>query len=138
MNDFAKRQRKPTRWLVNLCVVVALHALLLWAIQSGLATRFVKTVKDPVQAMLLEEVQPVLPPPAPTVARSNTAPECAAAHLRSARGGAGEHAAARQRHCRCDEQATARDPALASACTGRHRAASATGAHSRRDCGGQL
>ncbi len=65
MNDFAKRQRKPTRWLVNLCVVVALHALLLWAIQSGLATRFVKSVKDPVQAMLLEEVQPVLPPPPP-------------------------------------------------------------------------
>ena len=65
MNDYAQRQRTSARRWVTLCAVVVLHALLLWAIQSGLAQRFVKVVKGPVQAMLLEEVQPVLPPPPP-------------------------------------------------------------------------
>jgi len=65
MNDYAQRNRKPTRLWVSLGVVVALHVLLLWAISSGLATKFVKIAKAPVQAMLLEEIQPVLPPPPP-------------------------------------------------------------------------
>ena len=65
MNDYAKRPGKTSTWWLSLCAVVALHALLLWAIQSGLSIPFVKTAKAPVQAMLLEEVQPVLPPPPP-------------------------------------------------------------------------
>lgn len=65
MNDYAQRQRNPRRLWVNLCAVVALHLLLLWALSSGLATKFVKIAKAPVEAMLLEEIPPVLPPPPP-------------------------------------------------------------------------
>jgi protein TonB len=65
MNDYAQRQRNPRRLWMSLCAVVALHLLLLWAISSGLATKFVKIAKAPVEAMLLEEIPPVLPPPPP-------------------------------------------------------------------------
>jgi protein TonB len=66
MHDYASRRQKPTRWWVNLSLVLALHALLLWAINAGLAHKFVKIAKAPVQALLLEESQPdILPPPPP-------------------------------------------------------------------------
>jgi protein TonB len=50
---------------VGLAVVVVLHALLFWAINSGLAHKFVKIVKAPVEAVLLEELKPPPPPPPP-------------------------------------------------------------------------
>ena len=65
MNEYARRQRKPTRFLMNLGIVIVLHALLLWAISSGLAHKFVKIVKGPVEAVLLEETKPDIPPPPP-------------------------------------------------------------------------
>ena len=65
MNAYAQRQRKSAHVGLSLCAVLVLHGLLLWAIQSGLATKFVKIAKAPVEAMLLEEIKPVLPPPPP-------------------------------------------------------------------------
>ncbi len=65
MHDYAPRRRQPTRWWVNVSLVLALHALLLWAINSGLAHKFVKIAKAPVEALLLEETQPDIPPPPP-------------------------------------------------------------------------
>jgi len=50
---------------VNLGLVLALHALLLWAINAGLGHKFVKIVKGPVEAILLEETPPDIPPPPP-------------------------------------------------------------------------
>lgn len=67
MEDYASRQRKPTKHLLSLGLVVVLHMLLFWAINSGLAQSFVKKIQLPVQAMLLEERKPDLsPPPAPS------------------------------------------------------------------------
>ena len=43
--------------------MVLLHLVLLWAIQSGLATRVVQAAKVVVQAELISEVTPSLPPP---------------------------------------------------------------------------
>ena len=65
MKDDASRQRSPRKHLVGLAVVVVLHALLFWAINSGLAHKFVKIVKAPVEAVLLEELKPPPPPPPP-------------------------------------------------------------------------
>ncbi len=65
MNDYASRQRSTRKHWVGLSVVVVLHALLFWAINSGLANKFVKLVKPPVEAVLLEELKPPPPPPPP-------------------------------------------------------------------------
>ncbi|RZS46688.1 energy transducer TonB [Sphaerotilus mobilis] len=65
MEDYASRQRKPTKHLIGLGLVVVLHVGLLWAINSGLARAFVKKIKGPVEAVMLEEAKPDIPPPPP-------------------------------------------------------------------------
>lgn len=74
MQDYASRQRKPTKHLVGLGLVVLLHLLLLWAINSGLARSFVKKLKGPVEAVLLEEQKPDIPPPPPPPPPKNLPP----------------------------------------------------------------
>ncbi|MGI9154958.1 MAG: energy transducer TonB, partial [Rubrivivax sp.] len=61
----ASRQRKPTKHLVGLGLVVVLHLLLFWAISSGLARAVVKKIQGPVEAVLLEDTKPDIPPPPP-------------------------------------------------------------------------
>ena len=63
MEDYASRQRKPGKHLVGIGLVVVLHLLIFWAINSGLARAFVKKVQGPVEAVLLEEQKPDIPPP---------------------------------------------------------------------------
>jgi len=65
MNDYAQRKRSPQKHLLGLSTVIVLHALLLWAINAGLAHKFVKAIKGPVEAVLLEEPPPDIPPPPP-------------------------------------------------------------------------
>lgn len=65
MDDYASRQRKPTKHLIGLGLVVVLHLLLFWAISSGMARAFVKKIKGPVEAVLLEDAKPDIPPPPP-------------------------------------------------------------------------
>jgi protein TonB len=74
MKDYASRQRSPRKHLVGLGAVVVLHALLFWAINSGLAHKFVKIVKGPVEAVLLEETKPDIPPPPPPPPPKNLPP----------------------------------------------------------------
>jgi protein TonB len=47
----------------SIALVVVLHGVLLWAIQSGLANKVVQVAKVVVQAELISEVTPSLPPP---------------------------------------------------------------------------
>ena len=63
MQDYASQQRQPSKHLAGLGMVVVLHALLIWAIHSGLARSVIKKVQAPVQALLLEEPPSSLPPP---------------------------------------------------------------------------
>ena len=65
MIDYASRQRTPRKLVIGLTAVVVLHWLLFWAINSGLARKFVKVIKGPVEAVLLEEAKPDIPPPPP-------------------------------------------------------------------------
>ena len=74
MDDYASRQRKPTKPLIGLGLVVVLHLLLFWAISSGLARAFVKKIKGPVEAVLLEDAKPELPPPPPPPPAKNLPP----------------------------------------------------------------
>ncbi len=50
----------------SIALVVLLHFALLWAIQSGLAHKVVQVAKVVVQAELISEVTPSLPPPPAT------------------------------------------------------------------------
>ena len=74
MDDYASRQRKPTKHLVGLGLVVVLHLLLFWAISSGLARSVVKKIQGPVEAVLIEEKKPDLPPPPPPPPTKNLPP----------------------------------------------------------------
>lgn len=74
MKDYASRQRSPKKHLVGLGAVVVLHGLLFWAINSGLAHKFVKIVKGPVEAVLLEDSKPDIPPPPPPPPPKNMPP----------------------------------------------------------------
>ena len=74
MKDYASRQRTPRKHIVGLTVVVVLHGLLFWAINSGLARKFVKVIKGPVEAVLLEETKPDIPPPPPPPPPKNLPP----------------------------------------------------------------
>ena len=65
MDDYASRQRKPSKHLVGMGLVVVLHLLLFWAISSGLARTVAKKIQGPVEAVLLQETKPDIPPPPP-------------------------------------------------------------------------
>ncbi len=74
MDDYASRQRKPTKHLIGLGLVVVLHLLFFWAISSGLARAVVKKIQGPVEAVLIEEKKPDLPPPPPPPPTKNLPP----------------------------------------------------------------
>lgn len=74
MNASTYLQAPPKRKLLGLAGVVALHALLFWAVQAGLTRTVIQKMPNVVQALLLEEKKPELatppspqpPPPAPS------------------------------------------------------------------------
>jgi protein TonB len=74
MIDYASRQRASRKHVIGLTAVVVLHGLLFWAINSGLARKFVKVIKGPVEAVLLEETKPDIPPPPPPPPPKNLPP----------------------------------------------------------------
>ena len=47
--DFARQQRDPTRHLIGITFVVLFHALILWAMVSGLARKAVEVIKKPIE-----------------------------------------------------------------------------------------
>jgi protein TonB len=63
--DFARQQRDPTRHLIGITFVVVLHALIIWAMVSGLARKAVEVIKKPITATIIEEIKAPPPPPPP-------------------------------------------------------------------------
>ena len=59
--DFARQQRDPTRHLVGIAFVILVHALVIWALLSGLGQKVIEVVKKPMTATIVETVKP--PPP---------------------------------------------------------------------------
>ena len=65
MQDYATRQRNPGRHGLGLVLVVLLHLLFFWALQSGLVRTVTQKAQVVVDAVLLSEDKPSIPPPAP-------------------------------------------------------------------------
>ncbi|HEX4885331.1 MAG TPA: TonB family protein [Casimicrobiaceae bacterium] len=63
--DFARQQRDPTRHLIGIAFVVALHALVVWAMVSGLGRKAIEVIKKPITATIIEEIKVPPPPPPP-------------------------------------------------------------------------
>ncbi|MEF7612380.1 energy transducer TonB [Aquincola sp. MAHUQ-54] len=61
--DFAEQQRRPTRHLVGIGIVVVMHVLLGWALVSGLARKVVEVIKAPIETKIIEEAKAPPPPP---------------------------------------------------------------------------
>ena len=67
--DYAQSQRSPGKHLSGIVLVIALHALLGYALLTGLARTIVEVIKQPLETKIIEEVKPpppdVPPPPPP-------------------------------------------------------------------------
>ncbi len=63
--DFARQQRDPTRHLIGIAFVILFHALLIWALVSGLGKKAIEVIKKPLTATIIEEIKPPPPPPPP-------------------------------------------------------------------------
>jgi len=56
--------KMPTRRMVGLGFVIVLHAALIYALLTGLATKVVEVIQRPIETKIIEEVKPPPPPPA--------------------------------------------------------------------------
>lgn len=73
--DYARQQRKPTRHMLGITVVVGFHLVLVWALQQGLGQKVMNLAKKPIDAKLIEEAKPKeLPPPPPPPPPKTKAP----------------------------------------------------------------
>ena len=63
--DFARQQRDPTRHLVGITFVVLIHALVIYALVTGLARKAIEVIKKPLTATIIEEIKAPPPPPPP-------------------------------------------------------------------------
>jgi protein TonB len=61
--DFARQQRDPARHLLGISIVILVHAIVIYALVTGLARRAVEVIKKPLTATIIEEIK--LPPPPP-------------------------------------------------------------------------
>jgi protein TonB len=72
--DFARQQRDPKRHLIGIGVVLALHAVVVYALMTGLATKTVEVLRKPVTVAILEEIRKPPPPPPPPPPRPPPTP----------------------------------------------------------------
>ncbi len=71
-SPYAARQRSPRQHLTGIGWVVLLHALLLWAISTGLARDVVRMTENTVEAVLMSEAPPPAPTPPPKTPQPKT------------------------------------------------------------------
>ncbi len=63
--DFARQQRDPARHVIGITFVILMHALLIWALITGLGRKVVEVIKKPLTATIIEEIKAPPPPPPP-------------------------------------------------------------------------
>lgn len=61
--DFSKRQADPRRHLVGFAFVILFHAVIIYALVSGLAKKVVDVVRAPIETKVIEEIKKPPPPP---------------------------------------------------------------------------
>jgi protein TonB len=76
--DYARQQRDPTRHAIGIAFVVALHALVIYALFFGLARQAVEIIKKPLNATIIEEIKAPPPPPPPPPKRIVETPKAQA------------------------------------------------------------
>jgi periplasmic protein TonB len=65
--EFGATQQNPVRRFGGIAVAAVLHILLIWALVSGLATKVVHIVQQPIETRIIEPVKPPPPPPPPKI-----------------------------------------------------------------------
>ncbi|MFD1561847.1 energy transducer TonB [Paraburkholderia silviterrae] len=65
--EFGRKQQNPMRRYGGIGAVVVLHAVLIYALVNGLATKVVQVIQHPIETKIIEPVKPPPPPPLPTV-----------------------------------------------------------------------
>ena len=67
--DYAQQQRQPGKHLTGITVVIVLHAIVVYALVTGLARKAIDVIKQPMTTKVIEEVKkpppPDTPPPPP-------------------------------------------------------------------------
>jgi protein TonB len=63
--DFARQQRDPARHLIGITFVILVHAIVIYALVTGLARKAVEVIKKPLTATIIEEIKTPPPPPPP-------------------------------------------------------------------------
>ena len=61
--DFSKSQANPRRHLVGFSLVILFHALIVYALVTGLAKKVVDVVRAPIETKVIEEIKKPPPPP---------------------------------------------------------------------------
>jgi periplasmic protein TonB len=61
--NFSQQQRDPRRHLIGIASVVLFHALIVYALVTGLAKKVVDVVRAPIETKVIEEVKKPPPPP---------------------------------------------------------------------------
>jgi protein TonB len=72
--DFARQQRDPARHLIGIAFVVLVHAIVIYALVTGLARKAVEVIKKPLSATIIEEIKAPPPPPPPPPPRKIVEP----------------------------------------------------------------
>jgi protein TonB len=60
--NFSERQADPRRHLVGLTFVILIHALVIYALVTGLAKKVVDVVRAPIETKVIEEIKKPPPP----------------------------------------------------------------------------
>jgi protein TonB len=63
--DFARQQRDPARHLIGITFVILIHAIVIYALVTGLARKAIEVIKKPLTATIIEEIKAPPPPPPP-------------------------------------------------------------------------
>ncbi len=72
--DFARQQRDPARHLIGIAFVILVHAIVIYALVTGLARKAIEVIKKPLSATIIEEIKAPPPPPPPPPPRKVVEP----------------------------------------------------------------
>ena len=61
--DFSKRGPEPQKHALGITMVIAFHAIVIYALVTGLGKKIVDVIKQPIETKVIEEVKPPPPPP---------------------------------------------------------------------------
>ena len=61
--DFSTRVPQPQKHALGIAVVIAFHAIVIYALVTGLGKKIVDVIKQPIETKVIEEIKPPPPPP---------------------------------------------------------------------------